>query len=785
METLALKPNRTVAVTLQRAISTVISLFFGLGLIISSMFIPDEALFLRWIMLGIGTLILVNIPWVLYSTKVRYEKTGYTLEAARIVTTTGGPFSDSTTELEIRNVTHVKLVLPWIENKLFGTGAVHVESAGTGGVEAHLIYLDEPERVYGIVQKLMKQNGFALTSTKNLMETRASRLGALIDVLTGTITALFALLWVGGATLIPLYMVSPWLLLLSLPVLALVAFGFYVYYRNSVSKTYTITEDAITYDEGFLTKRKSIIPVENLSNSHINEPLLKRIFGVSDVLVSCQGSGSEIAFRNLSDAKSFDESISTLIDSERTTPDQTIDEHRGEVRAAARKRTERKRRTGAIHTTTYKPSIRPAFIGAIFIGGLAIVLTILASVLASPLGSFASISLFVGFTMLVIVIATVGLIVQAISIAITTYTIEQNRVKSAVDLFNRDEHSFSDDRLTRITLRRTVFDRIAKTVSVDFWSIGSGACITFRSIDEKSGIVGSLEQKYGLREPRDHLIRSEPRISTIIRANMYGVIAAVLILTTGGLVSLFWMPAIGIAAGIITIPALFIIVSNKLSFRNAYFAIDEKNLYETHGWFMLTQSFVNVEDIKGVTTTQYPFGSEGSITFNVAGEGVIKTDKGEHIIPNVITIPYLPAVFERSDAICSAVDEFAPPSEPIYTATLWVPRIVTPIMLIGIIIPLLPLAVMIALISALRSSRTRFFIEQHRIVREVQFFYPTRKVIFYDRIDHLNTSQGFFDKLFRTGVVQVTTTGSSRIEMHVGPTKDNLKVHEELDQAYR
>ena len=786
MEPLTLKPNRTVAVTLRRIIGITVSLIFATAFLAIGAFVPEDARWLGLILLGIGVVLVLNVPWIIYSTKVRYEKTNYRFEKTRIVTTIGGPFSDSSTELEIRNVTHVKLVLPWIEHKLFRTGAVHVESAGTGGIEAHLLYLDKPEEVYSNVQDLMKQNGFSLSSEKNLMETRASSTGAIIDVLSGIFTAIIALFWVGGVVLIPAIIASLWLLLLMIPVFGIIAIGFYAYYRNATSKTYTITEDGVYYDEGFLTKRRAVIPVENLSNSQIREPLFKRIFGVSDVIVSCQGSGSQIKFCNLADAKRFDTSISTLIDTDRTpVASEEKPDHRGEVRAAARKRAERRTRAATVETTNYKPSMRPALIGTALVGGLAIVLSLLAFALTAALGALATLSLFIGAVILIVVVGAFGLVANAIMIAVTTYTIEPNRVKSNVDFFNRDEQSFSDDRITRITLRRSIMDRIAQTVSVDYWSIGSGARITFRSVDESSGIIRMLEEKYGLREPTEHLIRSEPRVGTILRAYTYGLVISAFALVIAAVVNLFVPYVLTVTTGIVVLIFFAIILSERLAYRDAYFAIDEKMLYETHGWFTRTQSFVNVEDIKGVTTTQYPFGTEGSIAFNVAGEGIIKTDKGEHVIPNTVNAPYIPSAFDTSHELSVKLDEFAPPSDAHRTVHLSSSRIAVPIMLIGIILPLLPIVLIAAGIAAIRASRTTFLIEEHRIVREVRFIYPTRKVIFYDRIDHLNTSQGFFDKAFKTGIVQVTTTGSSRIEMNVGPTRDHLAVHEALDKAYR
>ncbi|MFT4307799.1 MAG: PH domain-containing protein [Candidatus Woesearchaeota archaeon] len=785
MEPLTLKPNRTVLVTFQRIIGITISLLFAIALITIGL-VLEGAQWVSLITIGVGTLLLLNVPWIIYSTKIRYEKTNYRFEKTRIVTTTGGPFSDSSTELEIRNVTHVKLVLPWIENKLFGTGAVHVESAGTAGVEAHLLYLDEPERIYTIVQDLMKRNGFSLSSEKNLMETRASPTGAIIDVISASIGTLFVLLYFGGASIIPLLMISPVLLIIPAIVLIISAIGLYAYYLNSVSKTYTITEDGVYYDEGFLTKRRAVIPVENLSNSQIREPLLKRIFGVSDVIVSCQGSGSQIKFCNLTDAKRFDTSISTLIDTDRTpVASEEKPDHRGEVRAAARKRAERRTRAATVKTTNYKPSMRPAFVSFGISAGLAFVLLVFASVIAAALGALSAFPLLIGIVVLTLIVGAVGLIGNAIMIAVTTYTIEPNRVKSNVDFFNRDEQSFSDDRITRITLRRSIIDRIAKTVSVDYWSIGSGARITFRSVDEASGIIRMLEEKYGLREPTEHLIRSEPRIGTILKAYTYSLITSAFVLAIAAVVNLFVPYVLTVTTGIVVLIFFAIILSERLTYRNAYFTIDENTLYETHGWFTRTQSFVNVEDIKGVTTTQYPFGTEGSIAFNVAGEGIIKTDKGEHVIPNTVNAPYIPSAFDTSHELSVKLDEFAPPSDAQRTVHLSSSRIAVPIMLIGIILPLLPIVLIAAVIAAIRASRTTFLIEEHRIVREVRFIYPTRKVIFYDRIDHLNTSQRFFDKIFKTGIVQVTTTGSSKIEMDVGPTRDHLTVHEALDKAYR
>ena len=243
---------------------------------------------------------------------MQYKKEKYTFFPNRIVRNGGGIFSDYQVELVIRNVTHVTMKLPYPENLLMKTGSINIESAGSGAAEIRLSSISHPKKVHNYVESLMKHNGFKLAKS-NLIQTEKPRaLAVFIDVF-----GKFGLLIIFGFIAIPgiLRGLSEDLLLSFVAFTGLIILSVRVifHFLDLKKRVYRIYAGVITYSEGFLSKNYSFIPIENLADSELNQNVVDQFLGIYDMKISCQGSGQEIHFRNVSNGHVLEQNIDRLI----------------------------------------------------------------------------------------------------------------------------------------------------------------------------------------------------------------------------------------------------------------------------------------------------------------------------------------------------------------------------------------------------------------------------------------------------------------------------------------
>ena len=158
-EKFELKPNKAAFVLYRFCIRFLYSaVFFIIAyLIINNFFTLSASYFIGFFIL-----------WILftyYSLSVQYKKEKYTFLSNKIIRNGGGIFSEYEVELVVRNITHITMRLPFIENKLLETGNISIESAGTGKAEVYLSSIDNSKKIYDYIEKLMKYNGFKLTKS--------------------------------------------------------------------------------------------------------------------------------------------------------------------------------------------------------------------------------------------------------------------------------------------------------------------------------------------------------------------------------------------------------------------------------------------------------------------------------------------------------------------------------------------------------------------------------------------------------------------------------------------
>ena len=95
-----------------------------------------------------------------YGALVAYRKEQYELHDDHLVCLHGGLLSDGRTELDVRNITHVRLRLPWLRHRFFGIGDVRVESAGSASAEITFQSVIDPETLYDEILEIMRNCGY-------------------------------------------------------------------------------------------------------------------------------------------------------------------------------------------------------------------------------------------------------------------------------------------------------------------------------------------------------------------------------------------------------------------------------------------------------------------------------------------------------------------------------------------------------------------------------------------------------------------------------------------------
>ncbi|MFU8807018.1 MAG: PH domain-containing protein, partial [Bradymonadaceae bacterium] len=345
MESVVLRPNRRVFV-FRPVIRTAVvgAVLLLLVYLILSLFQLHPVGPVVWL---IGYGLVVGLVFMLR--QVRYKKTSYTLMGDRVVHKTGGLFSEETTDLQYPNITQVRLRLPFIEHRFFSTGRLTIRAAGSAVSEVVFNAIDEPRRLYEEVGKRMQAQGFSLRRGELLQQESPNVVGCVLDmgsfVVTFGVTIFGILIW-GSGVIIDVLALDGFGELIGLltgafddygadwdvatmrrvvwglglmgvvaVVWSIVAGG--LHFVDLTRRTYTLHDDVVDYEDGFLTETHEFIPIENLTDAEINEPFLKRFLGVADVMLSCQGAGSHIRFTSMPNAQGFKDQLARLIEREK------------------------------------------------------------------------------------------------------------------------------------------------------------------------------------------------------------------------------------------------------------------------------------------------------------------------------------------------------------------------------------------------------------------------------------------------------------------------------------
>jgi membrane protein YdbS with pleckstrin-like domain len=733
----------------------------------------------------------VVIPLLVLALRiVRYRKTTYELRPDRIVVRTGTLFGERTIELDLEQITMVEQRSPFLLDRFYGAGHITAQEAGSATQNARLAYVADPGRLYARIADSMRARGFSMQRETRVRRERPGPGGALLDLVGRLAAFLYAVvifgfnsvqdIWVfladdGGPSVRQLvegnydvFAETPFALdvlvdmrigTIVLGALALLWGGLFIgaIYIDLLRRTYTLYDDVVDYEDGFLDKTYRFIPLENLADTKFEQPLHKRLFGFGDLRVSSRGASSAIVFQSLPRGGEFAAALEGLIEQ---TPDAPrIDLHpqaevEGEVEPEGA--APRRRRT-----------VRPWPLRAV-VGAIVGVLPLAALFMAVPifvvaqdevfeigpvsLASFGA--LLVGALVVTAGLAVVGAVQRGVKAWATEYSFDARRVVETFDFLTSRTTTFNIDKITSMSVLRNPLDLLMGTVTVKLRSIGTHETIDLAGIRHDREMIADLLEAVdlgagaGASRPApldswrpDYSIGREMLAQWPIFAAMLSVWGAGFAL--GSLVDqMLWF---GLGAIVVTM----VLVVPYLWWRAVYHRRVHMRFFENHlevggGLLIRFTHRAAWRHIRNIDALRYPLSTHGHLALATGGG-------------YSLTVGHLPDLFARQDRLDEHLGGLR--STPADARTC-APHPATEVLRhLHFVVTLLTLPLSGPLVY-LRYRRAEYLLERGRVVAEVGLVYRSRKTIRYDRIDHLETGRGLANTVFGTGDIEIYTVGS-------------------------
>ncbi len=695
------------------------------------------------------------------SAVVAFRKERYEIHEQHLVAHLGGIFSDQTTELEGRNITHVQQRLPWIRYRFFNVGDVIVQSAGSSSAEVVFRSVRDPDAVYERIRSLLRSSGFSMRGEKILHHEQPSTTGVIVECISMALGAAVFSMWMLGGVIGAASTGGPAGLVAGALVVGVLVLGgaafLVLHFLDMKRRTYEVYSDIVEYREGFLSRTNAFIPYENIADAATRQTFFDRILGLYDVTVSCQGSGSEVAFRRLADGPKLQSVLRGRVDAAQEKraqlsappPDGPTDGDTPDGTAPQVSRSQR-------------PHARPVPASQAWTAELR---------MHGPRA-------FLG-----------GALLRAMG---TTYTVGASSIASLYSLIGRQQQEFAYDKVTGVQVRVSPLDALFGTFTVRIWSIGSSTPLDLAHVRRADVDLPALLLQAGIPGgPARCTLPAAFGPLVWLRANVLtALVVPLMVLTSLALAVLHWPLALIAVALVGLVGMSFPLL--LLRHRQQLLTLHDHHIEHRSGLLWRNHIYARYDDIKKLSVQRYAGTSQGRLTVFVAGETEIQTGKGKSgaIIPNAFTAHYLPDVSPLPHTLDRLLLGHIEPDAAITAAALAptgrefrpaVANSVLSLLLFGLLFPPLWLLVPYAVLSV---KRRTYRVEADRAVIEEGVIYRSHTAVLYDRIDSLNQGQGMLGKAFNNGTVTLFTAGSSRPDLVLSNTPEFKALYAAIRERY-
>ncbi len=503
--------------------------------------------------------------------------------------------------------------------------------------------------------------------------------------------------------------------------------------------------------------------MENISDSSTNRGLVGQILGLSSVSISCQGSGSEIRFRNLRGAESISETVDAIVGRARERAEATEEMvHHEDLRV-----------TSGPPVRSQPPRVRPE----------------------DAWTAEFQMNLGRALMPLVLVAPAVPLwIVWCISVGLvalnTRFFIRENSVRSTYDFISLQQREFNYDKITGVVFVRNFWDSMFDTMTVRIWSIGSAEPLNIQHV-----LCADFDQAAFLHQVGIAPSECQKEVSPCLGLQSWLLARLPFVVTSGCIAAVVLLLSLWLPYMLLGLLPLFGLAAWRVGGDWVWCKYQRLRFYEHHveaetGFITRKHFHIAFSDIKKVVTTQYPRSSIGNFQLFAAGERTVgKDQKQSSTSPYGFTVRFIDEVqalgeqvdawLEREAAASQQQRALIRESRPDLANSLVM-------LVVGSVIALpmvLFLPVSIPWMVYVVRART-YRLESGRVVLRSGLLFRQTQSVLWSRIDSLEKKQGFLNTMFGNGSVTLLTAGSSQPDLVLSAMSDFEDFHSEILEQY-
>ena len=327
----------------------------------------------------------------------------------------------------------------------------------------------------------MQRNGYQLEQKELLHEEKPAVIGILSDSVRIGLGTLGILLF-GSATLAGFYeTVSEagfeWIVPIAVAIFAATALAFLiVYFLDMRRRTYRVFDDVVIYEEGFLTRKEAFIPYENIADAATKRTFWDQLLNLYDVVISCQGSSSEIKFRRLTHGIQLSNSIDELVMAANQKP------------SPAEQLAAKEQNSASQISSRKEPDFVPpgeAWVADLKMSPARVFLPLLILIPVFPLW----------------IVAMIG---AGIRIFATNYAVRPGSIRHSYRFLTTNDREFAYDKITGLVVKQNLWDRMLGTFTLRFWSIGAGQSLELAHLSRSLVDLDSILSQIGIPDSTEN-----------------------------------------------------------------------------------------------------------------------------------------------------------------------------------------------------------------------------------------------------------------------------------------
>lgn len=771
------------------------------------------------------------IFWIYYIwISICYKKEQYIFSKNKIVYHYWNIFSDNSVDLSIDKITEVTMIFPFVENLIFKTWHISIQTAWSSTSRTIFSNLKNPLEVFENIQEFMRQNGFHLKKDKLVQEAKPHSLWVLFEVWWKFSWVFIFLFYVFLSWFlkndknIDLEKISSEInfLYLGIALWIIIVLAFVpiiLNYLDLKRRKYDIYTDSIFYTNWFLTKVYSFLPMEKVSDVDNNQWFFSKFFGLHDIIVSSEWSNNKVVFLNMVDWDILIKNIKYLKNSITLTEKEVEEktEKTEEIVWFVDKTDfsmDYDREFSKIYTIDIVRNLFSFVFYWIFISIF--------------LFSFLDDSKFILPVILLSIIA--WLIKSIIEAKYTQFILDKNTIEYKYEFLTNRHTTFTIDKVTWVSLSESILDKFFKTCTVSFFSIWANLPIIFKNVKKTKNFENEILNKIWIRKDENfENLKIDFSLKNFILKNIFWLIFLIFILFI-----FIWLNFYKITEKIdykiisqnidnnltiifsIIIFVLFLIPFLKFFYWKIAYSSKfyrqkiYKNFYESEKWIIFQEKWYALfKNIKSTLSIKYPFTNVWELLMEVAWDIVLEWEKWQKFSLWWMKIEgkYFKNIYDlqsKIDNILNKKDvnkEILEGSRQSIWNTIFYQFLIFVWLLIWfvfvnfwnisindfevkdlkIILWILLFLLIFSIWISILYIKSKFYkIETDRVSLFYGIFYKSRKNILIEKINFVEKNQGFLWKIFWNWIVKIYTVWSWWVDMTLSDSSDYNELYSKL-----